>query len=148
MKRMLRKRVSAAATFIEIAISAVMMLGVVIAFLGLLQNLIQLFTMIPTYNEMQDAFDHFLKFALELIIVIEFVKMLAKHTAESAVEVLVFVIAKRVIVENINMYETLVGVLALSVLFIVKYKFDRKYADLKAKTTEDYIKSTIETSLE
>lgn len=148
MKRMLRKRISGAATFIEIAISGIMVLGVIIASLGLLQNLTSLLSMIPQTDGMQDAFDHFLNFALQLIIVIEFVKMLAKHTAESAVEVLVFVIAKRVIVENINMYETLVGVLALSVLFFVKYKFDKKYADLKSKTDEDYIESTIETSLE
>lgn len=56
--------------------------------------------------------------------------MLAKHTAENLLEVLMFAIARQMVVEHLNMLETLVGVIAIAVIFAV-----RKY--LLLKTSEE-----------
>ena len=46
--------------------------------------------------------------------------MLTTHTAASAVEVLLVVVAKRVIVDKMNMTETLLGIIAFAILFMVR----------------------------
>ena len=58
---------------------------------------------------------------MQLIIGVEFVKMLSKHTPESVIEVLLFVVAKRVIVDsNSSSLEVLWGVVAIAALYAVK----------------------------
>ena len=55
-----------------------------------------------------------------LLIGVEFVKMLAKHTAENLLEVLMFAIARQMVVEHLNMTETLIGVVAIAVIFSIR----------------------------
>ena len=74
----------------------------------------------------------FFDYSLQLIIGVEFIKMLSKHTSESAVEVLVFVIAKRVITtSNFTSMDVLLSVVALAILFgINKYLHTNKKPEL------------------
>ena len=44
--------------------------------------------------------------------------MLCKHTAETVVEVLMFAIARQMVVEHLATFETLIGVLAIAILFL------------------------------
>jgi hypothetical protein len=62
----------------------------------------------------------FLVHAFELIIGIELVKMLSKHTANSAIEVVVFAIARQIVLSHGNAVDVLLGVIAISALFIVR----------------------------
>ena len=66
----------------------------------------------------------FLGHALQLIIGVEFVKMVAKHTTESALDVLVFAVARKMIIEHGNtMLDLLIGSVAIAVLFLLKKYF-------------------------
>lgn len=78
------------------------------------------FITIPLLEITAEQFTAFLGDALTLLIGVEFVKMLAKHTAENLLEVLMFAIARQMVVEHLNMTETLIGVVAIAVIFSIR----------------------------
>ena len=90
------------------------------------------FIRIPLLDISPEQFTEFLGNALTLLIGVEFVKMLAKHTAENLLEVLMFAIARQMVVEHLNMVETLIGVVAIAVIFAI-----RKYLLLKAPENKE-----------
>ena len=59
-------------------------------------------------------------FLLLLVMGIEFVKMLALHTADAVVDVLLFTIVRQMIVSHTDAAETLLGVAAVAGIFAVK----------------------------
>ncbi|MCI8516251.1 MAG: transporter [Hungatella sp.] len=69
-------------------------------------------------------FNQFLKKMFDLIIGIELLKMLCRHDLDSIVEVLLFSVAREMIIEHMPIYLELVGIVAISILFLVrKYLF-------------------------
>lgn len=62
----------------------------------------------------------FLGKAMTLAVGVEFIKMLCKHTPGTVIEVLLFAIARQMVVEHLSSLDTLVGVLSLAVLFATK----------------------------
>ena len=73
-----------------------------------------------------DFVQHPLGNVLTLLIGVEFVKMLAKHTAETLLEVLMFALARQMVVVHETMVDTLIGIVALGAIFAI-----RKYLLLK-----------------
>lgn len=67
-----------------------------------------------------EFFTTFLSQALSLVVGVEFVKMLCKHTADTVVEVLLFAIARQMVVEHLQTTQTLVGVIAIGILFAIR----------------------------
>ena len=117
MKRKLNEIIYTISRYTEIILSAVMLLVIITLIIPMIYN----FVSIPLLDITQ-----FLGNALTLLIGVEFVKMLAKHTAENLLEVLMFAIARQMVVEHLNMTETLIGVIAIAIIFTV-----RKYLLLK-----------------
>ena len=122
MKRKLNEIIYAISRYTEIVLSAVMLLVIITLIIPMIYN----FVSIPLLDITPKQFTQFLGNALTLLIGVEFVKMLAKHTAENLLEVLMFAIARQMVVEHLNMTETLIGVVAIAVIFTV-----RKYLLLK-----------------
>lgn len=120
MKRLVRAKISTYASALEIAISCLVLLGTLISCVALFFQMRDLLTAFVTNTTNQAAFDHFLAFSIQLIIAVEFIKMLSKHTPGSTVEVLLVVIAKRVVVDDLNMLDILMGVIAIAVLFLIR----------------------------
>ena len=58
--------------------------------------------------------------AIQLIIGIEFVRMLSNHSATGAIEVVLFVIAKSIIVGDYTSFEMLLGVASIALLFVIR----------------------------
>ncbi len=124
MKHGPEKWITALARGLELAASAVVLAGVVVAGAGLLLEL-GLHNGAPLRPE---AFDGFLAHALGLVIGIEFIKMLVKHTPGAAIEVLLYAIARQLIVEHTSTYETLAGILAIAGVFAIrKFLFIRSF---------------------
>jgi len=61
-----------------------------------------------------------LSVTLNLVIGVEFTKMLIKHTPESVVDVLLFAIARQMVVYHERTLDLLIGVLAIAGLFAIK----------------------------
>lgn len=62
----------------------------------------------------------FLEKALGLVIGIEFVKMLCNHRPETIIEVLLFAIARQMIVEHLQMQQMFIGVVCIAILFAIR----------------------------
>lgn len=60
---------------------------------------------------------------LTLVVGIEFAKMLILHTTESVVEVLLYAVARQVVISHGSTLEILIGVLAIAIIFIIKKYF-------------------------
>jgi uncharacterized membrane protein (DUF373 family) len=113
MKYRLRNCIAKISSYIEIYLSVIILTGVIFATVGLLVYLFKLFH--PDISP--DLFRDFLGYALVLIIAVEFIKMLSKHTPGSAIEVLTFALARKLIIkESISAVDLLLGVIAIAVL--------------------------------
>lgn len=114
LKQIFRKKVSTVASVFEIILSVFILVITAGSFINLL---FKLATDISgwDYNILFDV-------AIELIIAVEFVKMLAKHSMGSAIEVLVFVIAKRVIIDgsHATALEVMFFVISFGILFAIR----------------------------
>lgn len=67
-----------------------------------------------------DTFNQFLSSALSLVVGIEFVKMLSHYTPETVIEVLMLATARQMVVEHLGSIDTLIGTLAMAVLFAIR----------------------------
>ncbi len=130
MKRKLNEIIYTISRYTEIFLSAVMLLVIIILIIPMLYN----FVRIPLLDITSEQFTQFLGNALTLLIGVEFVKMLAKHTAENLLEVLMFAIARQMVVEHLNMVETLIGVVAIALIFAIRKYLLLKNSDNKEKT--------------
>lgn len=72
----------------------------------------------------KDAFQKFLGIAFNILIGIEFLKMIFRSNLGTVLEVLLFAIARQLIVEHTTVYENLVGIISIAILFVIrKYLF-------------------------
>ena len=65
----------------------------------------------------------FLERSLDIVIGIEFIKMLAKHSPGSSLEVLLYAIARHLVVGHDSAVENLLSVGAIALIFIVRKFF-------------------------
>lgn len=121
MKQKLRKKISSLASITEISLSIFILAITLIAGIELIGQGITMFSGLVNGSVEWD-YRYLFDIAIELIIAIEFVKMLSKHSMGSAIEVLVFVIAKRVIVDgnHATAIEVVLFVLSFGLLFAVR----------------------------
>ena len=64
--------------------------------------------------------ESYLSFALSLIVGIEFVKMLILQTSGSLVEVVMFAVARQIIMSHDSAVENLIGVIAVLLMFLCR----------------------------
>lgn len=99
-----------------------MLLELVVAFIVIAALLI-MFHQVPGELKLlvfNGEFNHFLKYMFDIIIGIELLKMLCRHDLDSVVEVLLFSVAREMIIEHMPIYYTLIGILAIAVLFLIR----------------------------
>lgn len=78
-----------------------------------------------------ETFNQLLSSAFTIIIGVEFIKMIIKPTSENVLEVIMLTIARSIIVNHDSMTGSLLGVLALLILF-----FTRKFLFCEIKTED------------
>ncbi|MBE5997795.1 MAG: hypothetical protein E7240_10790 [Lachnospiraceae bacterium] len=79
-----------------------------------------------------EAFHEFLEFALMLVVGIEFTKMLVKHTPGSVLEVLLFAIARHLVLNHDNGLENVLCIIAIAGIFAI-----RKFLHSESFETEE-----------
>jgi hypothetical protein len=125
MKQYLRSKVSRMASYIEIFLSALILIGILVFSVSMVKDLVIAVRSIAD-GSFEFDFRNFIGLMMQIIIGVEFVKMLAKHTPESTVEVLMFVIARKIIVDDPLFNEIAIGVVSIGLLFIIKLYFTQK----------------------
>ena len=122
-KQNLRRYLGLMASYTEILLALVVIIGILLLCIRVLVQLRGF--IISTFSGMEvPSFAEFLSTVFELVIGIEFVKMLAKHTPGSAIEVLLYTIARALIMDHSSMQSSLFGVIAIAILFAVRKYFN------------------------
>ena len=76
--------------------------------------------------EVWPNYDDLLETCFNLIIGVELIRMMYYHTADSVFEVLLFAIARQIIIDHSSIWVTFVGVCSIAVLYATrKYLFCR-----------------------
>ena len=114
----LRNRIISAATLLEILLSGLVLIGLLLSMIPLLQWMPGL---LFDGNDVEVSI--FLQRALDIVIGIEFIKMLAKHSPGSVLEVLLYAIARHMIVGHEDAVQNLVSVGAIALIFIIRKFF-------------------------
>lgn len=123
MKKFIKEQVLKAVDTLETIIGVLLAICIAISVIYLIFDITSIFS-----KNNLDAFNNYLSIAFNFVIGIEFIKMLCKHTPETVIEVLLFAIARQLIVEHMTIFQNLVGVIAIAALFATRkylfYNFD------------------------
>lgn len=129
MRKKLQDKVFEASYYIELLISAL-----IIIVIGV--EIVKMISEITNFGHLWNdtsAISEFMNRALTLVVGVEFIKMLCKHSATAVIEVLLFATARHMVVEQMNMIETVIGVAAIAALFATR-KYLLTKADIEHKT--------------
>lgn len=118
VKRIFRDQIAEAAGILEVVLSGIVLVGLLFSIVPLVQWMPGL---IVDGNEVEVY--EFLTRALDIVIGIEFIKMLAKHSPGSVLEVLLYAIARNMIVGHEDAVQNLVSVAAIALIFIIRRFF-------------------------
>ncbi len=112
----LRKRLYQVSEGLELIIALVAVIGVVIAAVNLFPELL-----VYWQNRMDtEAFLIFLDAVFDVVIGVEFIKMLCKPSSQNIMEVLIFLIARHMIVQKTSALEDLLSVVSIGILFFFR----------------------------
>ena len=117
-KRVFRDQIAEAAGILEVVLSGI----VLVALLLSIVPLVELMPGLLTHGDSVEVRE-FLERALDIVIGIEFIKMLAKHSPGSVLEVLLYAIARHMIVGHEDAVQNLVSVGAIALIFIIRKFF-------------------------
>ncbi|AUM95267.1 TPA: hypothetical protein LA742_002009 [Clostridium botulinum] len=132
----LKSKIISGVMWLETLLAIFMITSVLISSKDLISFIIQIFTLdaIPSY----DMFQKFLSHLLLLVIALELALMLVKHTPNSVVEVMLYAIARKMLVYGSSALEIFLGVLSLAgIFFIKKYLFSEQ--DKKLEEKESFV---------
>ena len=114
----LRNIIIQASTLLEILLSGLVLIGLLLSFIPLVKWMPGLL-----FDGNDVEIRAFLERALDIVIGIEFIKMLAKHSPGSSLEVLLYAIARHMVVGHESAVENLLSVGAIALIFIVRKFF-------------------------
>ena len=117
-KRIFRDQIAEAAGILEVVLSGIVLVA-------LLVSIVPLVELMPGLLTDADSLEirTFLERSLDIVIGIEFIKMLAKHSPGSSLEVLLYAIARHLVVGHDSAVENLLSVGAIALIFIVRKFF-------------------------
>lgn len=112
----LRKRLSDVCDIGECLMGLIVVIGIIIALIGLLPEMIQFWA----NRNQTGSFMEFLEAVSLVVIGIEFAKMLCKPNTSNIIEALIFLIARQMIISHQGSKEMLLSVLAICILFLFR----------------------------
>lgn len=116
LRKFFQERVYGFTYALELIVAFFIIIAIVISLIKAGADLAGLWTALDD----QTAFRSYLEVVFDIVIGIEFIKMLCRHDLSSVVEVLLFAIARQMIVEHMPMNQGLIGIIAISILFAVR----------------------------
>lgn len=116
MRKKIQETIFEICYILEAAIAVVVGIAVIILCIKLFKDMFA----DVIYNQEDNVLVNVLDSAMTLAIGVEFIKMLCKHTPETVVEVLLFAIAKQLVVFHTTPLENMLNVAAIAGLFAVR----------------------------
>ena len=124
----------------EIAVAVIVLVGFVLSVMPIVRDMPAL---LDSSNEY--TFHIFLEHAFNLVIGIEFIRMLIKHTPGSALEVLLFAIARHMVLSDESALELVLGVASIAGIFAIrKYLYVHTFESHGDDTSFEWFRSETE----
>ena len=131
------------AIILEIIITLLIGIGVIIGLIDLVKYLIEIYhaDMANSY----EIFHHFLEYALVLVVGVEFMLMLLTHSTKVMLELILFVVARKMLIYAHSTLDLVFGALAVALIFVSlrfllekedKVKMDHEALSASAKIDE------------
>ena len=118
MKQMkAQERMYRAAGWIELFVSICVLIALLVFSAGLIK---EFYTVVILNGGNPEYLSDFIGSAFQIVIGVEFIKMLCKHTPATVVEVLMFAIARQMVVEHSTPLENLICIAGITVLFAIR----------------------------
>ena len=114
----LRNRIIQASSLLEVLLSGLVLIGLLLSVVPLIRWMPGLL-----FDGNEAEIRIFLERSLDIVIGIEFIKMLAKHSPGSSLEVLLYAIARHLVVGHDSAVENMLSVGAIALIFIVRKFF-------------------------
>lgn len=115
-KEYFRAIIAQIASALEILIAVLVLAAIAVAGIRLINDVF----FFAVDSSGTQTFQQVLEKAFNLVIGIEFIKMLAKHTPGSAIEVLLFAMARQLVIGHMTPAENLMGIIAIAIIFIIR----------------------------
>lgn len=123
----IRKRLFEMGEAVELVMAGAVICAIFVGVIALVPEFLHYWN-----NRMQDgAFLGFVDAVLDIVIGVEFVKMLCKPNSKNIIEVLIFLISRHMIVQKTTAMEDLLAVISICILF-----FFRRFMDATKKDKE------------
>ena len=123
------ERLAFLAEYLEVAVSLLVLAGLVL-------SVVPIFVELPLLldNNNSVMFHDFLGHAFNLVIGIEFIKMLTQHSPGNVLEVLLYAIARHMVLDSGSAVDNLLAVLAIGLLFLIrKFSFVSSFSTVEAE---------------
>ena len=121
---------------LEIAVAVIVLIGFVLSVVPIVRDMPAL---LDSSNEY--TFHIFLEHAFNLVIGIEFIRMLIKHTPGSALEVLLFAIARHMVLSDDSALELVLGVMSIAGIFAIrKYLYVHSFESHEDDTSFEWFR--------
>ncbi|MDE6912427.1 MAG: hypothetical protein K2P35_01855 [Lachnospiraceae bacterium] len=101
---------------LELALAVLVMIGIVLALLSFFKDGVIFIELLGNI----DMFQQYLDRIFIIVIGIEFLQMLFRPSSDNVIEVIIFLVARHMIVGSTTPYEDFVSVLSIAVLCIVR----------------------------
>lgn len=111
-----RKKIFDICDLMDMALAAVVVVGIFIATVGIFPQMTELWH----HRTETEAFLEFLDAVLSIVVGAEFLKMLCKPRTENIIEALIFLIARHMIVQTTSATEDLISVVSICMLFLFR----------------------------
>lgn len=115
--------------FFEMLISILLLLGIVFSTPDIIKYYVEIAHANVNYS--LELFRQFLSHILLLVIAMEFVLLMVAHNDSTIIHLIMLVIARKMLIVSENMSDLLIGVIAISILFLV-----RKYLTIGTATSD------------
>lgn len=120
------------AEILEVVLAIVIAVAVVGGIIGGVTQMVSVASAGEFSNITYDSFKEFLEYMLILVVGVEFILMLLTHSITRVVELVVFVIARKMLIYGSNMVDMLLASIAIAVIMATI-----KYLPLKEKVEEE-----------
>ncbi len=116
MRKKIQEKMFELGYILELLISCIVGFAVIVLGVKLFLNTFDL----TVFGSEQDVLVDILGGAMNLAIGVEFIKMLCRHTPETVIEVLLFAIARQLVVVHTSPIENLITIISVAVLLAVR----------------------------
>ena len=129
----IRRMIDRASELLELAINIIIIIAVIVAVISLWKPFMEF----VQNRESAHAFLDFLGYVLNVLIGIEFFKMLCKPDVDTILEVVMFVIVSHMVVLETSTVENLLTIVGMAIIFAIKKFLKEPKSETKKKINSD-----------